>query len=233
MMGMSDVSSKPLMIDEREYYTAMSHFYRGEMSRIMTWRQRLDMTSNWAVLTSTALITFALSHPEITHLVFLIGNALIFLLLIIEGRRYRYYDAFRARVRMLEAHFLVPVIMRSREMIEGDWRHMLAEDMLLPAFKIGVRESIARRLKRNYIWIFVVMQFAWAIKIFVHNGPIHSFSEFIRAAIDGQPLPHWVFGLMIGGFYATVLWLVVYAQKDRYASGEMQRPAPSRPRWKI
>ena len=37
------------------YVNAMSHFYRGEMGRIMVWRQRLDVTTNWAI-TSPFLI---------------------------------------------------------------------------------------------------------------------------------------------------------------------------------
>ena len=41
------------------YVNAMSHFYRGEMGRIMVWRQRLDITTNWAITSSTAIITIA------------------------------------------------------------------------------------------------------------------------------------------------------------------------------
>ena len=39
------------------YVNAMSHFYRGELSRIMIW-QRLDITTNWAS-PATAIITIA------------------------------------------------------------------------------------------------------------------------------------------------------------------------------
>ncbi|MGH8165107.1 MAG: DUF2270 domain-containing protein, partial [Rhodanobacteraceae bacterium] len=31
------------------YVAALSHFYRGELGRIMVWRTRLDTTINWAV----------------------------------------------------------------------------------------------------------------------------------------------------------------------------------------
>ena len=41
------------------YVNAMSHFYRGELGRIMVWRQRLDITTNWAITSSTAIITIA------------------------------------------------------------------------------------------------------------------------------------------------------------------------------
>lgn len=226
----------PSPIGEREYVNAMTHFYRGELGRIMVWRQRLDMTTNWAVVTASAVVTFALSHRDVTHLIFLIANFMMLLLLWIEGRRYRYYDAFRARVRMLEAHFLVPVVMKRGEGIEGDWRHLLAEDLLLPSFKIGIRESLSRRLKRNYIWIFLILLVTWGLKICLH--PPHdrtpsTIVEFLHAAQDGQPLPPQLFWGSVLAFYALVIALAIYAQKERYASGEMERRAPSRERWKI
>jgi uncharacterized membrane protein len=236
----------PAPIEEREYYTAMSHFYRGELGRIMVWRQRLDTTTNWAILTATAITTFALgvggpTTPGATssapHIVFMIANFMVFLLLVIEARRYRYYDAYRARVRMLEAHFLVPVVMRRGEMIEGDWRHLVAEDLLLPSFKIGVRESTSRRLKRNYVWIFLILLAAWILKILrdakMAGEPISGLLHFMIRTQEEQPLPAWLFWLMVYGFYTVILWLAFYAQKERYASGEMERRAPSPKRWKI
>jgi uncharacterized membrane protein len=228
-----DSKAKTPALEEREYYTAMAHFYRGELGRIMVWRQRLDTTTNWAILTSTGIITFSLSHPEITHFVFMIANFMIFLLLAIEGRRYRYYDAFRARVRMLEAHFLVPVIMRRPATLEGDWRNMLAEDMLLPSFKIGVREAISRRLKRNYLWIFLVLQAAWSVKVYHHLAPFASWQEFHTKIVADQPFPALVFWTMVIGFYGMVIWFALYSEKNRYASGEMERRGPSREPWKV
>ncbi len=97
----------------------MSHFYRGEMGRIMVWRQRLDVTTNWAITSSTAIITIAFSTREVPHIIFFFNLAIVWVLLWIEARRYRFYDAFRARVRMLEAHFLVPMVMENREMLQA------------------------------------------------------------------------------------------------------------------
>ena len=105
-------------IDAKDYYTVMIHFYRGELGRIMIWRQRLDVTTNWAIVGATAMITFGLSAESNTHLIFMFANFLVFLLLTIEARRYRFYDAFRARVRMLEAHFIMPVMMQVREAVQ-------------------------------------------------------------------------------------------------------------------
>ena len=80
------------------YVNAMSHFYRGELGRIMVWRQRLDITTNWAITSSTAIITIAFSNREVPHIIFFFNLAIVWVMLWIEARRYRFYDAFRARV---------------------------------------------------------------------------------------------------------------------------------------
>src|SRR3989442_10960100 len=58
------------------YVNAMSHFYRGELGRIMVWRQRLGMTTNWAITTSTALITNPFSTRDVPHIIFFFNLAI-------------------------------------------------------------------------------------------------------------------------------------------------------------
>ena len=89
---------------DQGYITAMSHFYRGEIGRIMVWRQRLDTTTTWAITTTGTIFTVAFSFEKVPHLIFFFNLAIVLMMLWIEARRYRFYDAFRARVRMLEAH---------------------------------------------------------------------------------------------------------------------------------
>src|SRR5262249_40486254 len=150
------------------YVNAMSHFYRGELGRSMVWRQRLDVTTNWAITSSTAIITNAFSNREVPHIIFFFNLAIVAVLLWIEARRYRFYDAFRARIRMLEAHFLVPMVMENRELLQGEWKKLVCEDLILPSFKISKLEAIGRRMKRNYMFIFVLILVAWLTKIFLH-----------------------------------------------------------------
>ena len=69
------------------YVNAMSHFYRGEMGRIMVWRTRLDTTTNWAVTSSTAIITIAFSNAGVPHLIFFFNLAIVWIMLWIEARR--------------------------------------------------------------------------------------------------------------------------------------------------
>src|SRR2546423_13959482 len=117
------------------YVNAMSHFYRGEMGRIMVWRQRLDMTTNWAITSSTAIITIAFSTRGVPHIIFFFNLAIVWVLLWIESRRYRFYDAFRPRIPMLESHFLVPMVMENRERLQGEESKTCGEDLIWPSFR--------------------------------------------------------------------------------------------------
>src|SRR3954447_24431826 len=174
----------------------MSHFYRGELGRIMVWRQRLDMTTNWAITSSTAIITIAFSTREVPHIIFFFNLAIVAVLLWIEARRYRFYDAFRARVRMLEAHFLVPMVMENRELLQGEWKKLVCEDLILPCFKISAFEAVGRRLKRNYGFIFMIILVAWTTKIFLHaTMAMNSFSSFYQALHVGH-IPSWVVAMV-------------------------------------
>ena len=81
--------------------SVVAHFYRGEMSRVTTWRGRLDTTINWAVTIVSAILIYAFSSQG-NDIVLLAGIVIITMFLGIETRRYQGYDVFRARARMLQ-----------------------------------------------------------------------------------------------------------------------------------
>src|SRR5215831_821586 len=213
------------------YVNAMSHFYRGEMGRIMVWRQRLDVTTNWAITSSTAIITIAFSTREVPHIIFFFNLAIVCVLLWIEARRYRFYDAFRARVRMLEAHFLVPMVMENREMLQGEWKKLVCEDLILPSFKITKLEAIGRRLKRNYVFIFILILIAWLTKIFLHaTAPINDLVSFYHALRIGH-IPSWLVAAVFVGTFVSVTSITIYVSKR--SSGEISEFGTHRSLWRI
>ncbi len=213
------------------YVNAMSHFYRGEMGRIMVWRQRLDVTTNWAITSTTAIITIAFTTREVPHIIFFFNLAIVWVLLWIEARRYRFYDAFRARLRMLEAHFLVPMVMENREMLQGEWKKLVCEDLILPCFKITKLEAIGRRLKRNYVFIFILILIAWLTKIFLHaTAPINDFVSFYHALRIGH-IPSWLVALVFAGTFVSVIGITIYVSKR--SSGEISEFGTHRSLWRI
>ncbi|HXX40788.1 MAG TPA: DUF2270 domain-containing protein [Chthoniobacterales bacterium] len=213
------------------YVNAMSHFYRGEISRIMVWRQRLDVTTNWAITSSTAIITIAFSSREVPHIIFFFNLAILWVLLWIEARRYRFYDAFRARVRMLEAHFLVPMVMENRDLLQGEWKKLVCEDLILPSFKISKLEAVGRRLKRNYVFIFILILVAWVTKIFLH-GPaaMDNFASFYHALRVGH-IPSWLVAFVFVGTFASVIGITIYVSKK--SSGEISEFGTHRSLWRL
>ncbi len=201
------------------YVNAMSHFYRGELGRIMVWRQRLDITTTWAITSTTTIITVAFSFRDIPHIIFFFNLGIVWMMLWIEARRYRFYDAFRGRVRMIEAHFLVAMVSQSPIPLEGEWRRLVCEDLVLPSFKISRLEALGRRMKRNYVFIIGFILVAWMTKLFMHaNPPVHSWSAFYAALGVGE-LPGWFVGTVLAVTVLTSVGLTWYVSV--HSSGEV------------
>jgi len=224
-------SPEPDRFSDASYVAAMSHFYRGEMGRIMMWRARLDTTTTWAITSTTTIFTVAFSFREVPHIIFFFNVCIVSIMLWIEARRYRFYDAFRARVRMLEAHFLVPVVMQNNRMLHGEWQKLVAEDLLLPSFKLGKLEAVGRRMKRNYIFIFGVILAAWITKIFIHSAtPIESARDFYRAlAVSG--IQSWVVAAVFLATFASIFVITFYVARS--TSGEVTEFGGHRAAWRI
>ena len=195
------------------YVNAMSHFYRGELARIMIWRQRLDVTTTWAITSTTTIIGVAFSFKDIPHIIFFFNLALVWIMLWIEARRYRFYDAFRGRVRMLESHFLVPMVSQNPRLLDGEWRRLVCEDLIMPSFKITRLEAIGRRMKRNYAFIFAIIMVAWTMKIFIHTQtPIHSFGDFYNA-LAVRELPAWLASAVFFGTIVAITGLTLFVAR--------------------
>ncbi len=228
--ALSDAPPPPKF--DTTYVTAMSHFYRGELGRIMSWRQRLDVTTSWAITVTSSIFTIAFSFRDVPHLIFFFNVAVVWMLLWIEARRYRFYDAFRARVRMLEAHFLVPIVSRNTAMLQGEWQKLVCEDLLLPSFKISRFEALGRRLKRNYVFIFVIILVAWVTKIFLHaETKITSPRSFYESLHVGTSIPSWLVAAVLVLTFATVVGIAVYI--GRKSSGEISEFGTHRSLWRI
>jgi uncharacterized membrane protein len=196
-----------------EVTTALAHYYRAEMARMSSWRDRLDRTSNWAITVTAALLSVSLSTPSAHHGVLLFAMLLVVLLLFVEARRYRFYDVYRHRVRQFERHYFGRLF-SGAELGEEPWLKMLAEDLRHPHFRIGLEAAIGRRLRRNYIFMLAILLLAWALKITspklqgdgtAIDAP-RPLSTIIANAALG-PLPGW----LVMGVVALFCGAVAYA----------------------
>ncbi|RXK46618.1 DUF2270 domain-containing protein [Halorientalis pallida] len=150
--------------------SAMAHLYRGEIHRMKLWRERLDKTTNWAVLLIAAVLTWAFSSEANPHYVILVGHAAVVMFLFIEARRYRAYDVWRSRVRKLQEHVWAVGLDPGMDLEETGWREDLAEDYRRPRLKISTEEAIAHRLRRVYFPLFTVLNGAWLLRVTAFAG---------------------------------------------------------------
>ena len=154
----------PLPTSTSEQVNAVIHYYRGEMGRMTSWRDRIDRTSNWAITVVAALLSISLSTPSSHHGVILFGMLLVSLLLIIEARRYRFFDIYRGRIRQLERCYFAQVLSPQAE-LNSDWASAIAQSLRKPTFLISYRQALVRRIRRNYCWMYLILIMAWGLKV--------------------------------------------------------------------
>jgi uncharacterized membrane protein len=207
-----------------EFITILAHYHRAEIARMAGWRDRIDRTTNWAITVVAAMLSVSLSTPTAHQGVLLFAMLLIMLLLTIEARRYRFFDVYRTRVRLLERNYYAQIFAPVPDTDSG-WTRILGEDLRVPIFLISLREAMSRRLRRNYCWMFLILLLAWLIKI--TSGKLQpgagnaefafSFTDSLHNAALG-PLPGWLVLALVAAFYGWML----YASLRRYVgAGEL------------
>jgi len=203
-----------------QFTTAMVHLFRAEVQRANVWRQRLDTTTNWAVVTTGAAISFAYSRTQVEdHRLIILNVLLVTLFLYIEARRYRYYELWSYRVRLMETDFFATMLVPPFHPAP-DWAESLAENLLHPQYPISLLEALGRRLRRNYMWIYVILDLAWLSKVWLHPNPAVSWQQFITRAAIGTVSGEVVLavGVIVNGILVLVSLLTVGLQQ---ASGEV------------
>jgi uncharacterized membrane protein len=203
-----------------EFNTAMIHFYRGEIQRSNTWRNRLDTTTNWAVLTAGATLSFVFSSPSNPHFVIPINSVLVAIFLLMEARRYRYYEIWSSRVRVLETGYFAQMLAPESVAPEQAWAKHLAADLITPHFTISELEAVGRRLRRNYLWIFALLALSWNLKVYLHPLPARDFGSFIDRATVGV-VPGWFVFILGFIFNAFVAIFAIGTLRLREATGEV------------
>lgn len=200
--------------DESSLFTLLGHFYRGEMGRVTAWRGRLDQTTYWAVTIVAAVLTWAFSSSNNPHYIILIGMLTVVVFLFFETRRYRAYDVWRSRVRLLEENLFAPTFDPDAEVVLPDWRTELSEDLREPALKVTLLEAVSRRLRRVYLGLLAILLASWLVRITAFE-PDQTILE--AAAVPGVPGTLVLLG--VAGFFLAALAVAVWPL-DRQAMGE-------------
>jgi uncharacterized membrane protein len=149
---------------------------------------------------------------------------LVLLLLVIEARRYRFFDVYRNRVRRIERNYFAQIF-SPEDGTTDDWIHRLGDDLRKPLFLISQGQAITRRLRRNYCWMFLILLFAWLVKTtFIRMQEsaaethlVSSVGEWARNASLG-PVPGWAVITVVAIFYG---WILFAALRQPKGEGEL------------
>lgn len=205
------------------------HYYRGEMARMTSWRDRIDRTTNWSMTVVAGLLSVSLSTPTSHHGVVLFAMLLISVFLLIEARRYRFFDVYRARVRQLERHYFAQALCPRAE-LNADWADAIAASLRAPLFLISYREALFRRIRRNYIWMYLILLLAWGLKITspklqAGERPIEFVGNLQQVVVNAHlgPLHGAVVLGLVLAFYVALVAAVFYPEPEdgEFAHGEV------------
>ncbi|MDN3720751.1 DUF2270 domain-containing protein [Roseibium salinum] len=151
---------------------------------------------------------------------------LVTVFLIFEARRYRYYNLFRARARLMESDLYAPMLQGRKVPWIGEWSRMLAEDYEVPHYHISLVRAAGRRLRSNYSWILAIQAIAYYGKLAIHPVELTDISQaFERAAIG--PIPGNLVMLAGVAFHASwVVFAIVTLRLDTIHRERRQSPMP-------
>jgi uncharacterized membrane protein len=197
---------------------ALAHLYRGEMYRSKIWRTRLDATTNWAVAVTGIALSITFSDANNSPVPLILAGLMAFVFLMIEARRYRYFDIWRTRTRLFEVYFWTPLLLRQPLLGTTDWNKALAQDLFYVHFHISFWEAMGRRLRRNYSWIFLVLAVSYIGKILIHPTGLVSLDQLWERTAQG-PIPGQVVvavGLLC---YAGLIVIALGTSRQQKAAG--------------
>jgi uncharacterized membrane protein len=194
---------------------ALAHLYRGEMYQSKIWRNRLDTTSNWAVVVTGIALSVTFSSTDASPIPILLVSWVVAIFLFFESRRYLYYDLFRVRVRVMEINFFGPILAGQGVRTDNAWTELLAEDYRDLRFHITIMEALGRRIRRTYGWIFAALLACYLAKILVHPTPITSLQELWTRAEIGPLSGHVAlgFGLLFHATWIAIALVTLGSQK--------------------
>jgi uncharacterized membrane protein len=201
---------------------AIAHLYRGEMYRSKIWRTRLDATTNWAVVTTGIALSVTFSSAEVSPLPIVLVSFLILVFLAFEARRYRFFDIWRTRVRVMETSFYGPILLGQGIRTDNKWNEILVEDYTGLHYHISLWEAMGRRLRRNYAYIFAIQALSYLGKISIHPTPLDSLDDlWVRAAIG--PIPGQIVLLIGLLYYGSLAAVAVITLRNQRAVGRARR----------
>lgn len=227
--------------------TLLAHFYRASVMHADVWRQRLDATTNWAVVTTAAVITFGFG-AQAPHFVLLMALVFCVFFLVMESRRYQVYHVWELRLRALHRFVVAPALRGEPvgEIYPGPDDEPAGERLVPdepvraePATglteiarhlastrpRISLLQAAGYRIRRNYGPLFTIILLAWLLKVWSTPEPVSGTEEFIARAGVGVVPGLWI---LIGSFLfmvAAIIAAIIAPSEHVVDWSEMASPA--------
>ncbi|RBI59700.1 hypothetical protein DMJ13_21450 [halophilic archaeon] len=220
--GADAEATEEAAFDRSEFISFLQQYYRGELDSITQFLSRMDLTTDWAIAVVAALLTLAFEENRGTY-VLLVGMIILLFFLFFEARRYRLYDAHRARVRLVEENALANAFDPKGVEI-SDWRQELSDDLREPVLKVTFWEALERRLKRVYLPMLLLIGLAWLFRITVY---VPNEQWLKTASVPGVPGEIVISTVFV---YYLLLFIAAFWPREREAKGEFYGEEPGE--WK-
>ncbi len=99
----------------------------------------------------------------------------------------------------------------------ANWLQIVGQNLREPKFFISYGDAFSRRLRRNYIWMFLILLLAWVLKISTpslqaeggQSTLVRSVGEIIGNTGLG-PIPGWIVIACVAVFY---VWLLIASRR--------------------
>ena len=177
------------------------------------------------MLTTGLALSLTFSSETASPLPLVLVGLLVAVFLVIEARRYRFFDFFRIRAHILEVYFFGPILRGQGVRVDNGWNATLYQDYITPSLHITFPEAVGRRLRHNYGWIFLIQVTSYVGKLLIHPTPINSIDEVLVRATIG-PVPGQL--VLLAGFLFHATWMAVAVITYRSRRGA-DRARPPRP----
>ncbi len=199
--------SSPLTFDSSlstNTTNSLIHLYRAEVARMTSYRLRLDLSTNWAVITTAGLVSYAFA-PSGTHVTMLAAMLMNYAVLHVEARRFRAFEVSHLRVRILEKFFYREVL---GEEVSSAWHEYLIADLHKSHLPLARLQALGWRLRHNYLWIYAAILIAWLVKLDSTRtaNQEEGLAGLVRAASVGA-MPGTVFLVGVTALYVALIVL--------------------------
>lgn len=213
----------------REVPNTLVHFYRATVMHADVWRQRLDATTNWAVVSTAAIVTFSFSSPLTPHFILLLAFVFGGFFLVMETRRYQMFDLWRQRVRMLNRYLIAPALDPSLGPSDEETDRELSalgNELGSTIPHLSFLDALGYRLRRNYGLLFGAVLATWLLKLWYHPVATGSLEEYVeRAAVGLAPGPTIFLGVALG---TGALVFVAFRARTEQMHEWTELPSPLR-----